>query len=238
MNGNIILGIHQPNFMPWLGIFNRLSTVDHFVFFDHVQAPRGKGWISRNKILLDGKPRWLTIPIVKGKGGKQRLSDVRINYSSNFARKHLGILKQAYGKCKYFEEIYFIIERLYEKQYEFLADFNKEFITVVSNNIGFDVIFTTSSRLLKENNYLDNLAGNDLVLGICLIMNATTYVSGEGCSGFIEPLKFLEKNIVFNFQKFVHPEYRQIKNVNFVSHLSSIDALFNVGFGGFGRLVK
>ncbi|MBU4273943.1 MAG: WbqC family protein [Planctomycetes bacterium] len=60
------IAIHQPNFFPWLGYFHRVSRVERWVFFDHVQVPRGKSWVSRNRILLAGTPAWLTIPIEKG----------------------------------------------------------------------------------------------------------------------------------------------------------------------------
>ena len=49
------LAIHQPNFFPWVGLFHKIACVDSFMFFDHVQAPNGKSWLSRNRILLNGK---------------------------------------------------------------------------------------------------------------------------------------------------------------------------------------
>src|SRR5438477_6310656 len=102
------LAIHQPNFFPWIGLFHKISCVDRFMFFDHVQAPQGKSWLSRNKILIDGEARWLTIPIKRNSG--QRISEVAINYSENFERKHLGTLRQAYGKSPHFEEVFEFLE--------------------------------------------------------------------------------------------------------------------------------
>ena len=64
--------IHQPDFMPWLGFFHKLSLCNEFLVFDHVQISNGKSWSSRNKILLNGKPFWLTIPTIKSKNQRIR----------------------------------------------------------------------------------------------------------------------------------------------------------------------
>ena len=61
----MIVGIHQPNFFPWLGIFQRIYDTDIFVFFDHVQVNRGRGWVSRNKVKNSGEASWLTLPTKK-----------------------------------------------------------------------------------------------------------------------------------------------------------------------------
>lgn len=228
-----MIAIHQPNFFPWLGIFNRIAAVEKFVFFDHIQAPLGKSWFSRNKILLNGEVKWLTIPIERSNKSYQKIIDVNINYSINITRKHLGTIKQAYGKCKYFNEIFPLIEDLYIKKYNKLSDFNKEYIKLVSKRIGLNVIFQSSSAL-----NLNNFVGNRLVLEICLQLGAQQYISGEGCLEFIDPSEFEKNGIEFYFQRFSHPEYAQINNGSFVSHLSSLDALFNVGFDGFRILIS
>ena len=226
------LAIHQPNFFPWVGLFHRIACVDRFMFFDHVQAPNGKSWLSRNKILLNGEVRWLTIPIKRKSG--QRISEIAINYSENFARKHLGVLKQAYGKSPYFEEVFAFLETLYGYKFEKLSAFNEEFIRSICSRTGIRSSFCRSSDLVKEFPHLLGQAGNDIVLDLCIKAGASEYLSGTGCTDFIQPDSFSAVGIRFEFQAFTHPGYRQA-NVEgpFVSHLSSLDALFNVGFAGF-----
>ena len=229
------LAIHQPNFFPWLGLFHKIASVDRFMFFDHVQAPDGKSWLSRNRILIDGDVRWLTIPIKRHSG--QRISDVAINYSGNFARKHLGTLRQAYGKSPHFDEVFEFLETLYAQKFDKLSRFNEEFIRSVCSRTGIGTSFCRSSELVEAFPELLGQAGNELVLNLSLKAAASGYLSGSGCTDFIEQESFSTNGIEFAFQHFVHPGYRQGKgDAPFVSHLSSLDALFSVGFSGLEEL--
>ena len=83
---------------------------------------------------------------------------------------------------------------------------------------------------------LAGLRGNELVVATCRAAGADEYVSGEGFD-VIEPSAFEAEGIAFWFQRFTHPEYPQQATSLFVSHLSVVDALFNVGFDGVRKLV-
>ena len=230
------LVIHQPDFCPWMGFFHKLSLGNEFVVFDHVQVPNGKSWMSRNKILLNGSPHWLTIPIIKS--NNQRIFEVRINYQRNFFNKHFGTLTQAYKKAPYFTEIFPIIESAYLKKHEYLIDLNLELITSISDGLGFDVIWHKTSELYRDKEFIDELKGNELVLKLSELYETDEYFSGRGCLDFILPETFLKKGIKFYFQDFVHPNYAQLGSDNFVSHLSIIDALMNIGFSGVKTLIN
>src|SRR3546814_3690829 len=57
----MIVAIHQPNYLPWLGYFHKIARADVFVFLDDVQFSKN-GYTNRVRILGDGAARWLTIP--------------------------------------------------------------------------------------------------------------------------------------------------------------------------------
>lgn len=228
--------IHQPDFMPWLGFFHKLSLGNEFLVFDHVQISNGKSWSSRNKILLNGKPFWLTIPTLKSKN--QRINEVKISYQKNFQRKHLGTINRAYKKADYFSKIFPIIELIYSKNHEYLIDFNIDFIKIISKHLNLNLNLVKSSDLLLKNNIVDDLYGNELVLELCMLSNTKKYYSGTGCLDFIKPSSFVEKGIDFFFQEFEHPTYAQNISTDFISHLSIVDALMNVGFNGVSNMLK
>ena len=225
----MIVGIHQPNFFPWLGFFNRILSCERFIFLDHVQIPTGKSWVSRNKLLISGADRWLTLPTKKRSRMGQRIDEVEINYESNFTKKHLRTIESNYGKTQYFKEVFPIIQRIYTADHKLLVDFNLSFIHWVLDSWQCPTKCYRSSQLIAINPSLMHLTGNELILEICATVDAKKYISGSGCLDFIKPNSFEERYINFNFQSFSHPEYDQIGAQQFRSNLSILDCLFNQG---------
>ena len=230
------LSIHQPDFFPWLGFFHKVAQSERFVVFDHVQAPRGKSWLTRNRILLDGEPRWLTLPIQRN--GLQAITDLKINYSTNFERKHLGIIQHAYAKSKFFDEIFPVISDLYAQHPDKVSEFNLLIIQEFCSRMNLATEFVHSSRLIKEDPGLRELGANELVLRLCAFAGGTFYISGTGCLDFIEPETFSAEGIDFWFQDFDPSEYSQVHGSPFISHMSTLDALFNLGFEETANLLR
>ena len=219
--------------MPWLGFFHKISKCETVVLFDHVFASRGKSWHNRNRLLINGEPKWLTMPIERKGKGFQRYYEIKINTNIN-KRKQTKSIEMSYLKTDYFHEIFPLIKQLFEANYEYLLDFNLEFIKVITQGLGLNPAFISSQDLACKNPDLITFTQNDLVLQTCIDVGATEYFSGTGCLDFIRPETFTEKGIKFYFQKFKHPEYQQknSRGNSFISNLSILDALFNIGFSG------
>lgn len=222
------VSIHQPDFLPWLGFFNKVANSDAFVIFDHVQAPQGKSWLTRNRIPLNGSVRWLTIPIKRD--GLKAIDEVVIDTSQNYRRKHIGTIKQSYKKAAFFDEVFPLINDIYEYESCNLSDFNQNAIVKLCKRMEVDVTLLKSSEIIAQFPEIQKLRGNDLVLGLCQAVGATFYISGTGCLDFIQPETFKKQGITFMFQDFKHQEYMQIHNGDFIPSMSIIDALFNTGF--------
>ena len=45
----MITAIMQPTFIPWIGYFDMIDKVDHFIFLDSIQLTK-RSWQVRNKI--------------------------------------------------------------------------------------------------------------------------------------------------------------------------------------------
>ena len=137
MNKHKTLSIHQPTFFPWLGLFDKINRSNLYYIFDHVAVSSGKGWHSRSKILNNGKEYWLTIPILKSGKSGQTYKDIEITKDKTFIRKHLGTLRQAYGKAPFFIEIYKDIEVLYNRMSIGLAEFNIDCLELFCHRLKF-----------------------------------------------------------------------------------------------------
>ena len=59
-----IVTIHQPQYIPYLGFFNKISESDIFIVLDDVSIDKG-GFTNRNRIKTLNGPIWITIPLVR-----------------------------------------------------------------------------------------------------------------------------------------------------------------------------
>ncbi len=231
------VAIHQPNFMPWLGIFHRLAMVDRFVVFDHVQAMGGRSWLSRNRLLINGQARWFSLPVRKSGRLGQTVREVEISYEGDVVRKHLRTLELSYGRYPYADLFLQMMRGLYGAEYRHIAQFNMAFIQAVCAHLKITPEFVRSSDMILEDPSIAVLKGNDLVVAVCQAAGATEYISGEGCLDFIKPEVFAEQGIEFYFQNFEHPAYFQRGAKTFIPYLSVFDALCNLGSAATRELI-
>jgi hypothetical protein len=219
------VAIHQPNFLPWIGYFHKISLVDTFVFFDDVQFPRGKSYGNRVLIKTKNGPCWLTTPVLH-KSGLLNFNEMNIDYRGRQVEKLLKTIKINYSKSPYFEEIFNLLEEHFLISLAKLYELNVKLIRSLSEYMGIRTKFILSSNM----DQLLNLSGGEKILGILKSLRATEYVSGKGMgsSKYINTDDFREAGIKLIYQNFTHPEYRQLYG-EFKPHLSIVDLLCNCG---------
>lgn len=222
----MIVAIHQPNFLPWLGYFSKLKNSDLFIFFDDVQMERGKSFTSRTKILINGNENWLTIPVLN----KSELLDIKdITVDKNFIwkKKHLRTIELNYKKHPHFKEVYPLLEEVYHQENELLIDYNIPFILNICDYLGIQTKFKKSSDIKS----VANKTGWEKILFILIELKADTYLSGsgEGSKRYVNENDLLKNNLKLLWQDYNMLIYRQHNSNDFISHLSIIDLLFNCG---------
>ncbi len=221
--------IHQPNFLPWMGYFHKIATVDTFIFFDSVALSNGKTWTSRCQILANGEAQWLTLPVRRSGRGGQRICEVELLDFAQYWRKTLKTLRHAYGRAPHFDAVFPFLEKFEKEEYTHLADFNCQFIEAVSRELGFKTQFLRSSSKpeLMESSDLKT----DYIIQTCAAFDVKNYISGRGGSLlFLEKEKFEEAGISVDFQGFTPDNYQQLNAKEFVSGLSIIDVLMHCGW--------
>ena len=221
----MIAAIMQPTYLPWIGYFKLIKSVDKFVFLDDVQFNK-RSWQQRNKIFFNKKTQYLTVPI-KSKGKfLQKISEVMIDESIDWRNDHLKTLELAYKKTTYFDEIYAILNSVYEKKDQYLSSLNVSLIKTIMNYLNIDKEILFSSEL--------NTTGHkdEKLISILKKIDASKYISPEGSKIYIGKGEiFLNNKIDISFFKYVHPIYDQGHDQKFIKNLSIIDALFNLGKG-------
>src|SRR3954471_2378867 len=103
----MIVAIHQPNFFPWLGWFDKLARCDRFCLLDDVQFPKKGGtWINRVQLVQNGRVLWATASVKRGYSGTQTIRDTQINDAEPWRSKLLQTLRTVYGKAPFFREVF------------------------------------------------------------------------------------------------------------------------------------
>ena len=216
----------QPTYMPWMGYFSMIDEVDKFVFLDHVQLVM-RSWQVRNKIKINDQEKVLTIPIEHAQVREQRTICNTRFADNKWKKSHLEIIKQAYRRAEYFEEVYSFLEESYKKEYTSIGEFNIYMISTIAQKLGIETQFYRSSEM--------NISGNKdkLLVDICKKLKANYYLSAQGSSVYIEHDKpggeFAAQGIHLYYQNYSHPQYKQLGE-KFISHIGIYDLLFQVGF--------
>ena len=220
----MIVSIHQPNYLPWLGYFDKIARSDVFVIFDDVQYPRGKkGFFgNRNQIKTNNGKMWLTVPVI-GKSEFKNFNEIEINYDG-WNEKHVQNIYNFYKKAPYFDKYFDSIKSILTKRYSNLSELSTELILYFIEVLEIDTKVMCSSEFQTEK------TGGDKILYILEQLNATEYISGTGPGSlrYINEKDFYDRNIKLTWQEYKHPEYTQLYG-EFISHLSVIDLLFISG---------
>ena len=217
----MILTAHQPVYLPWIGLFHKISLADTFVIFDTVQY-LPKEWMNRNKIKVKDGYTFLSVPILDKGYLKKKIYEIEINNNSNWKKKHLKSIYLNYKKSKFFKYYINFFEETYSKDWNHLSELNTYMLKYFIKELKIKV------EILKASDF--NFIGkkSDLVLDMCKKLKAKKYIFGQQGENYADVNSFKNNKIEIVFQKYNHPSYEQIQG-KFISHLSIIDLLFNCG---------
>jgi len=220
------IAIHQPQFIPWLGYFDKMDKVDVFVLLDNVQFKKNE-YQNRNRIKTHDQWIWLSVPVSFNFG--DLISKVRINNQQDWGKKHLQTLLTYYGKAPCYREYLPPFAELYHSAGDSLADLNMGTIELIRK------IFAIDTEIVRASD-IPGLSEEPTarLLDICRHFKADTYLAGAGGKRYMECDRFKAAGLKLLFQNFVHPEYPQI-NGPFVPYMSALDYILNTG-GDFTRI--
>lgn len=216
--------ILQPSYIPWRGYFDQIRRADLFVFYDDIQYDK-HGWRNRNQIKTHQGKQWLTIPVhTQGVTSGTQIKDVRIDWSKPWAKSHLKSLTISYSKAPHFREYLPLLEAIFERRDKLLADFTIETSILLACELGF-----TSTRFVRSSELL-NLEGRktDRVINVLKQVGATHYICGPSASSYMEPRKFDDAGITFEYMQYGYPEYKQLYPP-YDPYVSILDLMFMAG---------
>jgi hypothetical protein len=218
-----IIGIHQPNFMPWLGYFYKIWKSDIFIFLDDVQfQKKGASYTNRVSININGESKYLTVPI-KRESGTWNINKTKF-LDNKWKKKIISSLQGSYAKANFFKENKEFIYSLIEYESDNLADFNMNFILKICNKLDIN------TNIVKSYDYNITTISTQRLIDLIKKLNGNIYLSGSGGDNYQEKELFKKENIKLNYNQVPNLKYSQIKTEEFIDGLSIVDAIFNIGF--------
>ena len=214
------VGIMQPYFFPYIGYFQLLNCVDKFVIYDDVSFIK-RGWINRNRILINSEPKYITVPLVKQSQNKY-INETLVDQTGNWRKTMLRTLEYSYKKATQFARVYPCIEQVICTPHRTIAGLTLAGVQVIADYLDIETSIVHSSSVFQN----QQLKGQDRILDICLQSGATHYVNPENGSGLYSKETFSSEDISLSFLKTSQIEYRQFSD-SFFPYLSIIDVLMH-----------
>lgn len=211
------VAIMQPYFFPYIGYFQLIAAVDLFVVYDNVQYTK-KGWINRNRILVNDHDVTFSLPLKKDSDGLD--VNERILATSFKAEKLLAQISGAYRKAPYFMQTMLLLEPILLYKARNLFDFLHNSLVKTAAHLEISTPIKISSEIPINH----SLKSQDKVLAICRAVGADSYINTIGGQELYSKSIFFQNEIILQFMQTLPFNYEQFGQ-HFVPWLSIIDVL-------------
>jgi hypothetical protein len=219
--------MHQPNFLPYIGFFDKIKRSHLFILVDHCTFSKGNdNWHHRNRIRTESPSGWdyITVPVSEH-FNHMPFHETRISSVFDYKRrKQIKTIIHNYQKAPLFDEYFGEFMEVYTQKEADLAEFNINLIMwfLEKFNIKTEVLRST------ELDFNNGLQKSDMIIALMKLVGGTHYLSGDGAREYVEPEKFKQAGITLEFQNFKPEPYPQVFP-GFVPYLSALDLLINTG---------
>ena len=216
------IAVVQSSYIPWKGYFDLIDFVDAFVIYDIVQYTKND-WRNRNRLFVNGEPRWMTIPIARN-SLDQTINETRVA-SKNWHTKHWRTIAQHYGNRPGFDVHATWLESLYQSNAERqrLTDINESFLREICSALEIDTPIHRAEAFRLPKDRVDRL------VTLCEALGATEYVSGPAAKSYLDESRFQERGLSVSW--FSYDGYTQYPQASaqFEHNVSVIALLLNTG---------
>lgn len=236
MKSNIILSAHQPNFLPYLGFFNKMKQSDIFIIRDEVLYIK-KEYHNRNRIRINShdnikspKSKWISVPV---EDPNDFIKYAKIKKEARIKNKLwnkilLNEIKSSYQNASYFKSFFPELEKIFYNSDDKLLALNMKITNFLKSAFNIKTKIILASELKLKPEYYEKSSASEDLAKICEKLNADIYLSGAGGKTYLNLEPFEKRGIEVKFQDYKHPIYRQ-HLPGFLPYMSSIDALFCTG---------
>ena len=216
----MIVAVHQPQYLPWLGFFDKMDRADIFVLLDTVQFKKNE-WQNRNRIKTAVGTQWLTVPVTYR--FPQRIDEVGVNNRERWQHRQRQAILTNYRQAPCWDFVAPLIDELLTPAWERLSPLNVLSVAGLAKLLGIATPLFVASGLPPFPEDPDRR-----LIAIAQYFGADTYLAGSGGRDYMALDLYRQSGINVAFQEYRHPVYEQ-RFGPFVPFLSVLDLLFNHG---------
>ncbi len=212
------IAVMQPYLFPYIGYFQLIHMVDEFIILDNVQYIN-RGWINRNRILINGKEHLFSFSLKKD--AREKLISERF-FSNEFHKeriKFFHMIECAYGKAPYYKNVQDLLVQCMEQETNNISDFIVHTLKKICLYLGIDVTFYLASAIFPK-----DIKGEDYIIKVCQKRDAHVYINPIGGQMLYTKQNFSSQGIALYFLQSDNVQYVQFENP-FVERLSIIDVM-------------
>jgi hypothetical protein len=216
----LLVGIHQPHYLPWLRYFEKIARSDVFIVLDTVQFSKN-GWQNRNKIKTREGAALLTVPVHASIDAA--IVDVSIDNCTNWCKKHLMSILQNYARAPYVEEHRAFFQATYGRTWNLLCELDRHMLEYYLRVLEIETPIRYASELKVDGSATERL------INLIRSVGGTGYYSGAyALDVYLDAQQLGDAGIELVLQEWKAPVYPQLHGP-FVADLSIVDLLMNCG---------
>lgn len=223
----MIVSVHQPQYLPWLGYFDKIDRADIFVLLDNVQFKKNE-WQNRNRIKTAQGSQWLTVPV--GYKFPQLINEVEINNKDRWQYRQRQAIISNYKKATYWSLLEEFFEEIFLSNWQYISQLNIHVVKKLAALLD----ITTPIHVVSELGEFPK-DPDERLIALTKYFNADTYLAGGGGRGYMNMEKYAKNGIKVIFQKYEHPVYDQLFG-DFEPFMSVVDLIYNHGRVSLGIL--
>jgi hypothetical protein len=197
----MILAIMQPYFLPYIGYWQLLHAADTFLVLDDVSYIN-RGWINRNRILINGQPTWITVPL-QGASQNREIRDIDLATDSKWRRKVLATVRSNYAGAPFQSDTIQVLEAILDSDCINLSEFLNNSLRLIADYIGLECNIQPTSSAYPRNGH----SGSDRILQLCQQIGASHYVNAIGGEDLYSSKEFDVRKIQLSF---IHTHFDKI----------------------------
>lgn len=216
----MIVSVHQPQYLPWLGYFDKIDKADIFVLLDNVQFKKNE-WQNRNKIKTANGWQWLTVPVMYKY--PQLINEVEINNKDKWRHRQRQTIISNYKKAPFWSLLEEFFEEIFSSEWQYVSQLNIHVVKRLAALLGIATPIHVASELGEFPEDPD-----DRLIALTKHFDANIYLAGGGGKGYMDMEKYTQNGVKVIFQEYSHPVYDQLFGA-FEPFMSVVDLIYNHG---------